>query len=260
MPSPFPGVDPYIENLGILRDFHGTFLTFLRAALVQRLPPNYAALLDEEFRIFEEDHPERRPRSYRPDVAVARTGPAVVEGRGGVAVAEPVTVPLPEPVPEEERPLWIEIRRVPDRELVTILELLSPTNKDGHGRREYIAKRNALLERDIHLVELDLLLSGPRLPMGAALPRGDFYAFVARADRRPECEVYAWMLRQPLPTIAIPLRAPDPDVPLDLAAAYATAYDAGGYNRLPLYDRPLELPLAVADRAWAAERARGAAP
>jgi hypothetical protein len=116
-------------------------------------------------------------------------------------------------------------------------------------------KRKLLIAEPIHLIELDFLL-GRRLLMGRPLPPGDFYAFVARAERRPDCDVYAWSIRQPLPTIPIPLDPPDPDVLLDLAALYATAHERGRYGRMIHRDRPLDLPLAPDDLAWAESLAR----
>jgi hypothetical protein len=94
--------------------------------------------------------------------------------------------------------------------------------------------------------------------MDRPLPRGDSYALVARAERRPDCEVYAWMIRDPLPRIPIPLLAPDPDLVLDLGAVFATAYERGRYRRLIDYSAPLTLVRKPEDRAWAEGMARRA--
>src|SRR5207302_4006542 len=112
------------------------------------------------------------------------------------------------------------------------------------GRVAYMAKRRDLLHHGVNLVEVDLLLSGHRLPMLAPLPDGDYYAFVTRWPGNDRCDVYGWSVRQPLPTIPVPLRPPDADVPLDLAAAFRAAYDLGRYSRLLRYDEPITLPLA----------------
>ena len=93
---------------------------------------------------------------------------------------------------EEVRDVWIEIRRRPDRRLVTAIETLSPTNKVGEGYWEYRAKRRNLIRQKVHLVELDMLVGGRRLEMDQELPPADFYAFVSRADFRPKSEVYTW--------------------------------------------------------------------
>src|SRR5205085_8771496 len=128
----------------------------------------------------------------------------------GALALEPVTIPLM--ILDETREVFIEILHRPDRSLVSVLELLSPSNKIDPGRGDYLAKRNAILRQPVHLVELDLLVGGRRLPMDRPLPAGDYYVLVARGDRRPDCDVYAWTVRQPLPTFRVPLLAPDPDI------------------------------------------------
>ncbi|HMF35759.1 MAG TPA: DUF4058 family protein, partial [Isosphaeraceae bacterium] len=143
---------------------------------------------------------------------------------------------------------------------VTAIEILSPTNKLGEGYWQYQGKRRALIRQNVHLVELDLLVRGQRLPLGQELPAGDFFAFVSRTDCRSKCEVYAWSVRDCLPTIRIPLRSPDPDVVLELPAIFAFGYDRGRYARALDYAAPLDLPLAAGDRAWAEEHARASRP
>lgn len=256
MPSPFPGMDPYLEISGDWRDFHATFINYSREAIADRLPEHYVARIDERFHLRHVSS-EREP-SRLPDVAVVRTGPASAppEPQSGTMTLEPVTVPLMTVVEEEIREVWIEIRRRPDWTLVTVIELLSPSNKSEPGRSDSLAKRVALIGQPVHLVELDLLVGGRRLPMRRPLPRGDYYALVARADRRPNCDVYAWTIRDLLPTIPIPLQAPDPDVPLDLAVVFATAFERGRYARSIDSNAPLTIPLMPEDRSWAEELAR----
>ncbi len=167
-------------------------------------------------------------------------------------------VPHPDPLFAEERLTWLEVRRLPDRELVTVIELLSPSNKIGDGRDSYLRKRNETMAEEVHLVELDFLLGGRRLPLAGPLPPGDFYALVTRASpRKRTCAVYAWSVRQPLPLVPVPLKAPDADVGLDLHAVFADAYRRGRYAR-SLRRSPTEFPLAEDDRAWVLEQAKPA--
>ncbi len=86
--------------------------------------------------------------------------------------------------------------------------------------------------------------------------RGDYNALISRRERRPLSDVYSWSIRDRLPTIPIPLMAPDPDVPLDLAAIFATVYQRGQYERSIDYMAPLSLPMSATDRAWAENLAR----
>ena len=139
-----------------------------------------------------------------------------------------------------------------------MIEVLSPTNKVGEAQGKYLQRRRATIRRRLHLVELDLLLRGERLPMGGPLPPGDFYALVSRAEERPESNVYAWTIRDPLPTIPIPLAPPDADVRLDLARSFTTAYDRGRYPTLIDYDGPPATLRKPADRAWAERTAKAA--
>ena len=173
-----------------------------------------------------------------------------LDPRSQLATQDYTTIPLIRHDLEEYREVWMEIRHLPDSELVAFVELLSPSNKSGDGRQEYLKKRAALIDRSIHIVELDLLLGGRRLPMLRPLPPAHAYAFVARAEQRPDAQVYAWTLRDPLPTIPIPLQHPDPDIPLNLAPLYAQAYRRGRYGSVLRYDLPTSLPLGDMDQAW----------
>ncbi len=254
MPSPFPGMDPYLEDPAFWRDFHESFITYWRDALNDLLPDHYEARIDERVSLV--DVPNGAPRQVLPDVAVAQTFPLPTNVLAvATAVAtEPVIVPLH--VLEQAEEAYIQLLHRPDRTLVAVMELLSPSNKANPDRLEYLAKRNALLKQHVHLIELDLLVGGVRLPMRGALPPGHYYALVSRAERRFDCEVYARSVRQPLPTIRVPLKEPDPDLLLDLGAVFATTYERGRYARALPYGAPPSAPLADADRRWAEELAR----
>jgi hypothetical protein len=261
MPSPFPGIDPYLEAQGYWEGFHQGFTTYCRDALNDLLPEDYVATLGVHLHLVELT--PREAKQILPDVAILGKGrkPVRSDARakraGGTLTLEPVTIPLPR-ITREVRDVWIEILRPPERTPIAVIEVLSPTNKLGDGLAEYRLKRRKTIRQKVHLVEFDLLLGGQRLPMGRALPRGDYYALVARAERRPDCEVYAWTIRDPLPRIPIPLRTPDPDVMLELGPASAAAYERGRYGRLIDYSAPLTLVRRAEDRAWAEKIARGA--
>ena len=258
MASPFPGVDPYLESQGRWPDFHGSFLTYTRDVLNDRLPESYVAQLDERIRLVEPPDDDQGAL-FRPDLAIFREGsaPGRHHGPAGAATLTPVTIP--EADWEEVREVQVKILHLPEQRLVTVLELLSTANKTERGMAEFQAKRLGFLGEWVHQVDLDLLIAGHRIPLRHALPPGDCFAFVSRADRRQDCEVYAWSIRRPLPKVPVPLLAPDPDVWLDLAELFATAYERGRYARLIDYQAPLPLPLAPEDRAWAEELARASA-
>lgn len=255
MPSPFPGVDPYIENQE-WQDFHARFNTVVSELLASRLEPRY--IVRVERRVYVE-HPAHQETEVRwADVAVLASDAAKVTGHslasGAVAaVAAPVECLLP--MPEERRECYLVIRERETMEVVTVVETLSPSNKiaGGEGREQYLAKRDQVLESRSHLVELDLLRGGLRLPTIGGLPAGDYYAIVSRRRRRPRAEVYAWGIRQPLPVILVPLREGDKDVELELQAAFTTVYDRARYHLSVDYGAALEPPLSEADQAWTRE-------
>ena len=259
MANPFPGIDPYIEDQGLWPDFHTSFLVACRRALLRGMPRHYDARIEERLTVVTQEEDEA---PYRADILVtSRTphGPPHRAEAGPMGEAmRPVTIPFAPPA-ETVVERWIEVRRQPGRALVAVIELLSPSNKVGPGRREYLRKREEFIRQSVHLVELDFLLRGRRLPMAFSLPEGDTFAFVARADDRPDCEVYAWPVREALSTIPVPLDAPDPDVKLDLGAVYASAHEEGEYDRTIDRLRPLAAPLRPDDLAWAEATARGAA-
>ena len=267
MPSPFPGMDPYLEDPAYWRGFHGRFIIAIADQLLDRLPQDYDADIDEQVRLVEvspEELAARREKDALPDVAVMR-GPASLEARarrahpagasrsGGVATLEPVTIRVE--ADREERDRWIKIIHRPTDALVTVIEVLSPTNKNSDRYAEYRAKRGAILRQHVNLVELDLLLGGRRMEDPARVP-GDYYAVVQRGATPTERQIYAWPLRHPMPVIEVPLRPPDPDVPLDLSAALTTAYGGGRYDRRLRYNAPPPAAVPADDLRWAEELAR----
>jgi hypothetical protein len=249
MASPFPGMDPFLEDPAYWPDFHATFINYWREAIADALPPSYEATLGERVYLVGYE-PEQRKLGF-PDVAVTHGENAPLpqsEKAPAVATLEPVTIPLT--ILDGPRETYIEILHRPHRSLVATLELLSPANKEQPGRTEYLAKRTALIHQKVHLVELDLLLGGRRLPMDKPLPKAEYYYFLSRSEERPDCHVYSWKLRERLPTLPVPLRAPDPDVHIDLAAVFATAYERGRFGRRIDYRASLPAAVPEADRQW----------
>src|SRR5437870_3417594 len=225
MHSPFPGMDPYLEDPAFWADFHHRLIDCWCEAVAESLPDEYEARLDETVNLVQMS-PGIIKLIY-PDVAVSRKrkasrGPAKATG---TLLLEPVTIP--HEFLEEVRQARVEILHRPERSLIAVLEMLSPWNKTGDGFLEYKAKRRVILSQKVHLVELDLLVGGKRLPLREPLPSGDYHAMISRAEDRPNCEVYSWTVRQPLPTIPIPLRAPDADLHVDLGEVFRTTYQRG---------------------------------
>jgi hypothetical protein len=148
-----------------------------------------------------------------------------------------------------EHHAFLEIRDRANRKLVTVLELLSPSNKHpGPDREQYLAKRQRLLTSSVHLVELDLWRGGPRLPI-ENLPPCDYCVMVSRYEDRPNVGLWPLGLRDKLPTIPIPLLAQE-RAALDLQSALHQVYDAAGYEDY-IYTHEPSPPLQGADVEWA---------
>jgi hypothetical protein len=255
MPSPFPGMDPYLEG-DLWTSFHAPFATEIARQLMPRLRPKYVALQEKRFEVVGEG--AIAIESIFPDVGVAGTDFSAQEPIGQAVATAPY---LLQTVMESRAPhAWVEIRDAAGRRLVSTIEILSPWNKRGQGRVEYLEKRRKLLRSKSHLIEIDLLRRGRRLPMRDKLPPGSYYVLTGRAEQRPMVQVWPIGLDHPLPTIPIPLLAGDADVALDLQAAFQNVYDLGGFDLVLDYSKAPSVPLQAAQVAWAAERLRLAGP
>jgi hypothetical protein len=244
-------MDPFIETSGVWEDFHRRFLDVAAETLLSRLPPGYDARMNEYFQLINIAGEEPDQKRY-PDVAVTRQA-----AKSEAPPAEQPAVGTLEPVVlthritwDEESAAWLEIQAA-DGELVTVVELLSPVNKTGGGYQKYVERRDGFLSRGVSLVEIDLLLRGKRLQFDSALPEGDCYVYFTRGDKPTSTAVYRWRLAAPLPVVPVPLRPPDPDVELDLAAVFSTTYDRGRYERRLKYKSPESSGLEGGNLAWA---------
>ena len=165
----------------------------------------------------------------------------------------PVTAVLPAVRHEGNR--YLRVIDVKSRRVVTVIELLSPSNKElGKDHDHYLAKREEFLGSRTNLVEIDLLRADPRLPMGEPAPSAaHYYAVVFRAIDFPQAAIWPFNVRDPLPTIPIPLDPCHEPVPLNLKTCVDRAYDEACYDREVNYNEPPTPPLAEPDATWARE-------
>ena len=257
MPLIFPGMDPYLENPSIFPGIHGPMVTYLRDQIAPQIRPRYAASVGE--RVYVESATGGYPHAIIPDVRVRQTEfPSHNDGGVAVATLPELDSPIVMECPDLEiRQPFIEILdRESNMRVVTVIELVSPTNKYAGPRRDsYVAKQREVLYSDTHLVEIDLLRRGPHVLAVAEWQVAGRFAYdslvcVHRAHTRRH-EVYPRGIQQPLPRIRVPLAGPDPDVALDIRAALEQAYDAGSYDQRIDYSKPCQPPLSPDMQTWA---------
>ncbi len=204
MPSPFPGMNPFLEQDDAWEDFHARFISHARDILASRVGAHYYVKIRE--RLYKHQLSEEERRFFaKADVGVStRAGPGT-QGEQQAVVAAPLQLPLS--AVDVERHSFLEIHDRRLRRVVTVLELLSPTNKtSGPDRDDYLRKRTLLLISPTHLVEIDLRRGGDR-PSPPVLPPCDYYALLARVQDRLSVGVWPVGLRERLPFIPIPLSA-----------------------------------------------------
>ena len=154
------------------------------------------------------------------------------------------------PSVELEKEHYLEVLRVGTREVVAVIELLSPANKWGDGRQEYLAKRAAVKISTAHLVEIDLLRSGAPMPVIGDAPAGMYRILVRDARRSPMADLYVFGIRDAIPDFALPLSSGAEGVGVDLNRVVHGVYTVGAYYLDIDYGQDPEPPLSDADRAW----------
>ena len=259
--NPFPGMNPYVEGFGLWPGFHNKVIIYLSVALGRQLRPEYRVTTEERVHVMMDSNgngsgPTIGNGLRIPDVAVLTGAGAPVPAGGVLRFPMPerskdaIAVQLPATDLFKER--YIEVRRVSNREVVAVIELLSPTNKGGSGRNEYLAKRAAVLSSLSHLVEIDLLRAGPRMPVIGDVPDTDYRILVANARRtEPIADLYAFGIRQSIPDFVLPLAQDAEGVAVNLNAVVGQVYTDGSYDLdIDYGPEPPEPPLSDADRAW----------
>src|SRR5260370_5410640 len=227
MPSPFPGTDPHLESPTIWPDVHHELISEIRAALIPVLVPRYVARVELRVYISDDDDPGRQ--ALVPDLRVERSprrkGAKTSKAESTLAVTEPLIVPTL--MDEEIEEAFLKIINVESEELVTLIEVLSPTNKirGSRGRASFMSKRHEIMNSEVHWVEIDLLRTGVPSVTDPPLRPSDYRILVSRADQRTRTRFWPIGVRQSLPVVKIPLRGKDTEVPLDLGAVFRTVYD-----------------------------------
>ena len=255
MPSPFPGMDPYLEGY-LWPDVHSALASKIRQQLTPLLRPKYTARL--EVYLAEDPFPEGEIGILYPDVEVLERP---VAQRTELAVGDTLTITPPRlclPVPQSVsvRITNVEIRDVAQNRLITSIEILSPVNKREPGLTAYRQKRRRIYQAGVHLLEIDLLRRGARPFAQPRLPEVPYCIALTRAQAN---QVELWPIALPtvLPVVPVPLKAPDRDVPLDLQAALRSIYDEAAYDLSVDYGHPPPPPaFSEAEANWVQAQAQ----
>lgn len=251
MSSPFPGMNPYLEHPELFPGLHHWLIIEIARFLSPQLRPKYRVAV--EVRMYETID-ENSLVVGIPDVIVKSRQTVSDSTMRNVAVAtptpEPVKVKVPMPVSIKEG--YLEVREVGTEELVTTIEILSPTNKrQGKGRRIYEKKREQVLASLSNLVEIDLLRKGDFMPMTGENIQSHYRILVCRGNRHPIADLYAFNLQDAIPAFPLPLRSGDSEPVIDLQALLNEIYDASGYDLVVDYSQEALPALSEADAVWA---------
>jgi len=240
-------MNPYLEQAEVWTDFHDRLVPAIAESLGPQVNPNYIVKLQEQLYVHELAGDSRRLVG-RGDVSLAPGEHPAKLGRGTATLEAPAAVELIDV--DWERISCVEIRDRGSRNLVTVIEVLSPANKYSHADREqYLSKRHRLLASPVHFVEIDLLRGGPRLPVVGA-PPCDYWVLVSRREQRPRAELWPIRLPERLPEVPVPLHPRDPDARLDLQQLLHRVYDIA-YYREWIYSGSPSPALSAEDAAWA---------
>ena len=273
--SPFPGMDPYLE--AYWPDVHNKLIAFAAGALNAVLPDDLVARAELQIDLRPDNGGgDTRPAFAVPDVRVEPLMAGDFGEGGGTAVLAPpapgvaaatatALLPMRRTGPRQRR--WIKVSEIDGGRPVTSIEFLSPANKLGVGRRDFLRKRRRLLARRVNCVEIDLTRSGDPhrlVPPGFSLPpKGRRAAYRAMIFTPAAGDLKAWVhpmpLEVPLPPVAIPLRRGESPVELALQPLIDQAYREGRYAGSLRYDEPPDPPFSADDAAWAAGLVEAAA-
>ncbi|MCW5852200.1 MAG: DUF4058 family protein [Anaerolineae bacterium] len=261
MPSPFPGMDPYLEGY-LWPDVHLSLIYKLKQLLVPVLRPKYTVRV--EISLYADPVPEGEIGVSYPDVDVllSQSGVSII---GSLEEPEsfsqgpltPATLTIPLITPREVHVPSLEIRDTSGNLLVSTIEILSPVNKRGPNLTHYRRKRLRLHDAGVHLLELDLLRRGQRPIVHPRLPETSYLIALTRAGRGV---THLWPigLRDRLPVVPLPLKEEDDDVALDLPAVLNAVYDDSAYNlSINYHEPPPPPPLSSEDQVWVASLVSG---
>ena len=263
--NPFPGMNPYLEHRHIWPGFHNRLIAILAEELGPQVPGNYRVDIEERVEI---DGPFGPPPDLAfmiPDALVTDepTGqpsrPSETMGATAVATSTVEDYAIRVRMPRQVKVNWLRIETVPNREVVTIVEVLSPTNKaPGGERNRYERKREVIVGSGANLVEIDLLRRGQPMPLETPPPASDYRILVCEGWKRPSALLYPFNVQQTIPPFLLPLLPEDKPLQVDLGPIIDRMHHTARYGQVARYHEPPPEPAFEGEvGAWVSERVAG---
>lgn len=249
MNSPFPGMNPYLENPVFWSELHHRLITAIADVIEENIPPQYRVAIEQRTYLSDDSDsvlvgipdvsifsPQTSPTQYSKTATQATTSEGIT-----------VMIPLPEHTTEN----YLEIREVTTGFVVTSIEVLSPKNKrPGEGRKAYELKRKQVLASLSHLVEIDLLRNGKPMLLLGEVPVTDYQIIVSRSEKRPQAKLYGFSVREQIPVFPLPLQSEDTEPILDLQSLLHGIYNRARYHLAIDYNQEPTPPLKAEDAVW----------
>ena len=262
--NPFPGMNPYLEDSLIWPGFHNRLIANMADNLGTRVPDNYRVDIQERTEVVTISDPSSEPTFRIPDARVTDTSgisqfelaPAYA-GAAATVVAPPENgVAVKVARQEEARVTYLYVQRTPDWKVVTVVEVLSPTNKTpGEGRLNYLHKREEIFASGVSLVEIDLLRGGPPMPLQTVVSPSHYRILVSRGWERPDAVLYPFNVRQAIPKFTLPLSPDDDEPEVNLGPIVNALHHAARYAQVARYaNLPPGPALATDFQEWVDER------
>jgi hypothetical protein len=257
MASPFPGMNPYLENPLLWSEIHNLLIAGIFRKLNPQLRPKYRVAIEK--RLYQTTYDDSLLVGIA-DVAVQNTQKIPSPETRNIAVTFPVVeaVTVDVTMPETVKETFLEVRDVATQEVVTVIEILSPKNKrPGEGRNTYGKKRLQILGSYTNLVEIDLLRDGKPIQLlqnqnNINIPT-DYRILVSPAFKRPKADLYPFYLQNPIPHFPLPLREGDTEPSLNIQTLINELYDEGNYDLVIDYSQQPLPPISKMTLAWVDE-------
>jgi hypothetical protein len=249
MENPFPGMNPYLEQPELWHQVHNRLIVAIADDLTPQIVPKYRVSIEERVYTSVDDI----FLVGIADVAVAKRNNNA-ENRTNLTttkLVEPSKVKVP--MYEEVIERFLEVKATQSREVVTVIEILSPKNKRSkEGRTVYETKRQKILASATNLVEIDLLRLGESLPILGA-NKSDYHILVSRSHQRPDADLYSFNLQDPIPVFPVPLRSGEDEPVIDLQRLLNQIYERARFDLAIDYSQILKPALSSEQEGWVRE-------